>query len=276
MYTLRRALKRKSIVTGAVILLLVIAAGGLARVLSPRAPNEMDVRNRLSPPSSEALMGTDNLGRDILSRVLHGSRVSLAVGFATALGASIAGVILGLIGGYSKSAGGIVMRVVDGMMAFPGTLLALALVAVLGARFTNILIALTVLYTPRIARIEHAAVMQIREHEYVLAAIAQGCSTSRIMLRHILPNTIGPIIVQATFILAYAVIAEAGLSFIGVGLPASTASWGNTLSNGRNYLLAAPWITLFPGGAIFVLVLGLNLLGDGLRDMLDPRVSRLK
>jgi peptide/nickel transport system permease protein len=166
------------------------------------------------------------------------------------------------------------MRIVDGMMAFPGTLLALALMAVLGARFSNIIIALTVLYTPRIARIQHAAVVQIREQEYVLAATALGCPKARIMLRHILPNTIGPIIVQATFILAYAVIAEAGLSFIGVGLPATTASWGNILSSGRDYLLAAPWITLFPGGAIFILVLGLNLLGDGLRDILDPRMSR--
>jgi len=274
MTILRKALRRKSILVGAAILLLVLVVALFAKQISPKAPEELNVRFRLEAPSAQALMGTDNLGRDIFSRVLHGARVSLAVGFSTALGASIVGITLGLIGGYSRFAGGTVMRVVDGMMAFPGTLLALTLVAVLGARFTNILIALTVLYTPRIARIEHAAVMQIREQEYVLAAVAQGCSTARVMLQHILPNTIGPIIVQATFILAYAVIAEAGLSFIGVGLPAATASWGSTLANGRDYLLAAPWITLFPGGAIFVLVLGLNLLGDGLRDILDPRVSR--
>jgi len=152
----------------------------------------------------------------------------------------------------------------------------LALMAVLGARLSNIIIALTILYTPRIARIEHAAVVQIREHDYVVAAVAQGCSTARVMIRHILPNTLGPIVVQATFILAYAIIAEAGLSFIGVGLPPSLPSWGNILSTGRDYLLTAPWITLFPGAAIFVVVLGLNLLGDGLRDILDPRVSRSK
>jgi peptide/nickel transport system permease protein len=274
MGTLGKALKRKGVLAGALLLSSIILVATLADVIAPKDPLELNVRNRLSSPSSTSLMGTDHLGRDILSRVLYGARISLIVGFCTALGASLVGILFGLLGGYTRSLGGIIMRIVDGMMAFPGTLLALTLVAVLGARFSNIIIALTVLYTPRIARIQHAAVVQVRGQEYVLAGIALGCSRVRVMLRHILPNTIGPIIVQATFILAYAVIAEAGLSFIGVGLPATTASWGNILSSGRDYLLAAPWITLFPGAAIFILVLGLNLLGDGLRDILDPRISR--
>lgn len=265
--------KSKGIVVGSVLISLIAVAALTAPILSPFAPEKLNVLKRLTPPSSGFLLGTDHLGRDLLSRVLHGARISLLVGGVTALVASVVGILLGLIGGYSRRLGSIVMRVVDGLMAFPGTLLALAMMAVLGARVSNIIIALSIIYAPRIARVEHATVLQVKTNEYVIAAVALGGSTWRVMLRHILPNTIGPILVQTTFIFAYAVIAEAGLSFIGVGAPADVPSWGNILSDGRKFMLVAPWITIIPGLAIFFMVLGLNLIGDGLRDVFDPKLK---
>lgn len=258
---------------GSVLISLIAVAALTAPILSPFAPEKLNVLKRLTPPSSGFLLGTDHLGRDLLSRVLHGARISLLVGGVTALVAGVVGILLGLIGGYTRRLGSIVMRVVDGLMAFPGTLLALAMMAVLGARVSNIIIALSIIYAPRIARVEHATVLQVKTNEYVIAAVALGGSTWRVMLRHILPNTIGPILVQTTFIFAYAVIAEAGLSFIGVGAPADVPSWGNILSDGRKFMLVAPWITIIPGLAIFFMVLGLNLIGDGLRDVFDPKLK---
>ncbi|MBI4280462.1 MAG: ABC transporter permease, partial [Armatimonadetes bacterium] len=167
--------------------------------------------------------------------------------------------------------GGAVMRAVDGLMAFPGTILALALVAVLGPQLVNTIIALAVVYTPRVARVEHAAVVQIRNREYVQAAVGVGARDGYIIARHVLPNTLGPVLVQSTFTFSYAVIAEAGLSFLGVGIPPDIPSWGNLIAGGRDFMLVAPFITVAPGVAIFLVVLALNLMGDGLRDLLDPR-----
>jgi peptide/nickel transport system permease protein len=232
----------------------------------------MDVSHRLARPTLRAPLGTDNLGRDVLSRILYGGRISLFVGAATATIATVAGVSLGLSGGFIPRVGEVIMRVIDGLMAFPGIILALAFVAVLGPRLGNTILALTIVYTPRVARVEHAAVLQVRGREYVQAAVGLGARTNRIIRRHILPNTLGPILVQSTFTFAYAVIAEAGLSFLGVGVPPSVPTWGNLIATGRDFMLVAPLITIAPGVAIFLVVVALNLMGDGLRDLLDPRL----
>jgi peptide/nickel transport system permease protein len=250
---------------------VIVLSAVLAPWLAVRDPQEIDVARRLAPMGWAAPLGTDHLGRDLLSRVLYGGRFSLLVGFATALIATAAGVAFGLVGGYVPRAGGVIMRVVDGLMAFPGTILALAFVAVLGPHIVNTIVALAVVYTPRVARIEHAAVLQTRSREYVQAAVALGATGGRVIRYHILPNTFGPILVQSTFTFAYAVIAEAGLSFLGVGVPPEVPTWGNLIAAGRDFMLVAPVLTVAPGVAILLVVLALNLVGDGLRDVLDPR-----
>ena len=269
---MRRLWRAKNITVGGLIFFSILLMAILAGPLAPGHPSKTNVRQRLAPPGSEGhLLGTDHLGRDVLSRLLYGARVSLLVGFASASSASILGLLLGLTGGYGGRIGLVVMRLVDGLMAFPGLLLALAMMAVLGARMSNIIIALAIVYAPRVARIAHAKVVQIRSEDYVLAAIAVGAGHVRVIIRHILPNAVGAVLIQATFLFALAIIAEAGLSFLGVGAPPFIPSWGNTLSDGRAYMLTAGWITLYPGLLIFLVVLSLNLLGDGLRDLLDPR-----
>jgi peptide/nickel transport system permease protein len=254
------------------MLLVVLCSACLAPWLAPRNPEAMDVTHRLARPSLQAPLGTDNLGRDVLSRILYGGQISLVVGAATAAIATVAGIVLGLAGGFVPRLGEMIMRVVDGLMAFPSIILALAFVAVLGPRLGNTILALAIVYTPRVARVEHAAVLQIRTREYVHAAVGLGARTSRIVARHIFPNTIGPILVQSTFTFAYAVLAEAGLSFLGVGVPPSVPTWGNLIASGRDFILVAPLITIAPGVGIFMVVMALNLVGDGLRDLLDPRL----
>lgn len=255
----------------------VVAAGLLAPLLAPHDPSFIAIRERLQPPSlsSGHLLGTDHLGRDIFSRMLYGARVSVIVGASVVILSSLIGIVIGLFGGYSRRFGNFLMRIIDGVMAFPEIVFALALIAALGSSLTNVIIALTFVYVPRVARVVHACTLALRNQEFVLAAEALGGGTMRVAFRHILPNTLGPVVVQGTFIFAYAVISEASLTFLGVGLPPGTASWGVILAEGRNYLLDAPWITTFPGLAIFLLVLNLNILGDGLRDLLDPRSRKL-
>ncbi len=270
---LRRLLGHKLFLSGVVLFSIVLAMAVLADVIAPLPPDEIQIRHRFEPPSLDFPMGTDNFGRDLLSRIVYGARLSLAIGFAVVILTGIAGTVIGALAGYFRRLDNPVMRVMDAFMAFPAILLALGIAAALGASAINAVIALSLVYAPRTARIVRASVLVVREMEYVHAARACGASHARILLKHVLPNSMAPLIVQLTFIFAYAVIAEAILSFLGLGPEPPTPTWGNVIAEGRQYIREAPWITLFPGIAIAMTVLGLNLLGDGLRDGLDPRMK---
>lgn len=269
---LRRLWRNRLAVTGFGLLLLVLTGALFAGMLSSYDPLTMTVVERMRAPSLQHLMGTDNFGRDIFSRVLYGARLSLEVGVAVMLLTVTVGVLFGLLSGYFPRLDGPIMRVMDSMMAFPAILFAIAIMAVLGPRTTNVAIALSVVYAPRTVRLVRASVLATKQLDYVEAVRAQAAGHLRILFRHILPNCMSPLVVQATFNFAYAVLAEASLSFVGAGAPPPTPSWGNILSEGRIYMQTAPWITIFPGVAIALTVLGLNLAGDGLRDVLDPRM----
>ncbi len=234
---------------------------------------KVDPMNRLLPPSSRHLLGTDGFGRDMLTRVLFGARISLLVGLATTFFTTVLGAVVGLVAGYFKGVDGPIMRVMDGFMAFPSILLAIAIMASLGPRTENVIFALTVVYLPRIARLVRGQVLVVRELPYVEAALASGARAWRIIFYHILPNSVSPLIVQASFTFAFAVIVEASLSYLGAGVPPEIPTWGNMLQEGVPLMAAAPWMSVFPGLAIATTVLGLNLLGDGLRDCLDPRLQ---
>jgi len=266
---LRRS--RYTVIGGAIVLAMVLVAV-FAPQLSPYDPQGIDVIKRLTGPGWAYLFGTDNLGRDILSRVIYGARISLVIGTLVVLCAVGAGILLGLAAGYNDRIDRVLMRILDGLMAFPTILLAIALMAALGARLSNVIIALAIVFTPRVARVVRSVTLVLRELDYVQAAQALGARDARILLRHILPNCAAPVIVQGTFIFAESVLAEAALSFLGVGLPPYVPSWGTIITTGRQFMQTAPWITIFPGLAILVTVLGLNLLGDGLRDLADPRL----
>lgn len=268
-----RALRRsRSTLIGGCIVLAVLVIAVMAPVFSPYDPQEIEVPRRLQGPSTAHPFGTDNMGRDILSRVIYGARISVMVGIFVVAAAAGAGIMLGLTAGYSDRLDRFLMRIMDGLMAFPSTLLAIALMAALGARISNIIIALAVVYTPNVARVVRSITLVVRELDYVQAAQAMGASDARILSRHILPNCLPIVIVQSTFIFAQSVLAEAALSFLGVGLPPYIPSWGTVITTGRMFMQTAPWITIFPGIAILIMVLGLNLLGDGLRDLTDPRL----
>lgn len=264
-------LRHRLALTGGALLLLVLLAAVLAPLLTPFDPMLVNPQERLRPPGCVHLFGTDDFGRDIFSRVVYGSRLSLQVGSLVVVFSTVAGGLVGLVAGYYRRWDNALMRLMDGMMAFPGILLATAIMASLGARVSNVIIALSVVYMPRLARVIRSQVLVVREQQFVEAALAQGAPETIILFRHILPNCLSPAIVQSTVIFAYAVLTEASLSFLGVGAPPDIPSWGNILSDGRNFMVQAPWITLFPGAAIMMTVLGLNLFGDGLRDVLDPR-----
>jgi len=268
----RMVRRRRIVAVGLVLLLIVLGAALLAPQLAPYDPIALDVPARLAAPGHAHPFGTDEFGRDILSRTLYGARLSLAVGALVTALATTAGVAVGLIAGTNRRADRLLMRVMDGLMAFPDILLAIALMASLGPSARNVVIALGFVYTPRIARVVRASVLIVASQEYVDAARAVGASVARILLRHILINTASPVIVQATFITAYAMLGEAALSFLGVGIPPQIPTWGGIISEGQVYLRQAWWISIFPGAAIVLSVLSLNLLGDGLRDFLDPRL----
>lgn len=257
---------------GLVVFVAIGLIGLLAPWITPFEPGSLAMRNRFAEPGMANLFGTDHLGRDLLSRVIYGARLSMFVGAMVTLISCGGGIVIGLLGGYSRRFGNVLMRLVDGLLALPGIILALALIAVFGANILNVVLALGFVFVPRVARVVHGVVLELKERDYVSAAVALGARDRRVIVRHLLPNAMGPVIVQASFIFANAVISEAGLSFLGVGVPAGTPSWGSILSEGRLYMQNAPWITLFPGMAIFVTVLSLNILGDAVRDQLDPRL----
>ena len=269
---LRMVRRRRVIAFGAAILLLILAAAAAAGWLAPYDPLALNIPERLRPPGRAHLFGTDDFGRDIFSRVLFGARLSLLVGVLVTVVAVSLGIVIGLLTGSSPRTDRILMRIMDGVMAFPDILLAIALMATLGPSVRNVVIALGFVYTPRVARVVRASVLVIINQEYVEAARALGASRARILGRHILANSISPVIVQATFIAAYAMLGEAALSFLGVGVPPQVPTWGGIIAAGQIYLRQAAWISVFPGAAIILSVLALNLVGDGLRDFLDPRL----
>ncbi len=269
---LKRLGRHRLFVTGFALFATMLAMALLADLLATHDPIVVRARNRFKPPSLANFFGTDNFGRDIFSRVVYGARLSIEIGFVTVLLTAIFGTACGLAAGYFRRLDNLIMRIMDAFMAFPALLLAIAITAALGPSAFNVVVALAAVYTPRTARVVRASVLVVREADYVHAAQAVGASHLRIMLQHILPNSMAPLMVQLTFVFAYAVIAEAVLSFLGMGPPPPTPSWGNIISDGKDYIREAGWIALFPGLAIATTVLGLNLLGDGLRDVLDPRM----
>lgn len=272
----RRFFANRLAVTGGIILLFIVLFALLGPLLVKQGPLEMVPRDRLISPNSEHLFGTDNYGRDVLSRVAHGARVSLGVGLSVALITGIIGMIIGLLSAYFRFLDHILMRISDGLMAFPAILLAIAIMATMGPKSVNVIIALSIVFTPYVARVVRSAALVIREQTYIEALHSQGASAWRIIALHIAPNTISPLIIQSTFIFADAIITEAALSFLGAGVPAPNPSWGNILFDGKLVIFKAWWMTVFPGIVIMLTVLGLNLFGDGLRDLLDPHTNKAK
>jgi peptide/nickel transport system permease protein len=271
---LRQLGRRRIALVGLILTALVAVMGLLAPILGSD-PQHMDVAARLSPPGDSHWFGTDDLGRDVFSRVVFGARLSLLVGAAVVLFAFAVGMLCGLLAGFYRSLDNPIMRVMDGLMAFPAIVLAVALMAALGPSVVNVILAIGVVYAPRVARVVRGSVLVIRETAYVEAARALGAADRVVLARHVLPNCLSPTIVQGSFIFAAAVLTEAALSFLGVGVPPYVPSWGNILADGRLYLQQAPWLVIYPGAAIMATIFGLNLFGDALRDLLDPRVRAL-
>jgi peptide/nickel transport system permease protein len=270
---LKRLAGNKSFLLGAILFGSICLVTLAAPLLTSVDPNALSVRNRFKPPSEIYLFGTDNLGRDMLSRVLNGARLSLGIGFAVVILNAVFGVLLGAIAGYYRRLDDLLMRIADALMAFPAVLLAIGIAAALGPSAATAIIALAVVYIPRTARVVRASILVGRELDYVQAARAAGARDSRILWHHIMPNCMAPLIVQLSFVFAYAVLSEAVLSFLGLSAPPTVPSWGVLIAEGRTYLREAAWLTVIPGIAIATTVLGLNLLGDGLRDVLDPRMK---
>jgi peptide/nickel transport system permease protein len=270
---LRRAARARLAPFGAAVMVLAVLVALAAPVIAPYDPLAQDLGNTLAPPGRTHFLGTDNVGRDVLSRVIWGTRISLLAGLVSVVLAVLAGSLLGVLAGYSGGrVDGLVMRVMDAVLSFPPLVLALALGAVLGAGLTGVLLALGVVYTPTFARLMRGQVLTITARDYVDAARALGAPGWRVAARHVVPNAVNPIIVQASLSVAFAILAEASLSFLGLGIQPPEASWGSMINAGRGYLQQAPWIVFGPGAALFVTVVGLNFVGDAVRDALDPRV----
>lgn len=283
----RRLLRNKSVTIGAALVLLMLAIALLAPLLGTVDPKAIDPTYRNKPPGTEHRvtlpgggtatqsfwMGTDSLGRDIYSRVIYGSRVSLVVGVSVAAIGGVIGLMIGLVAGYIRWVDLVVMRVMDGLMAIPGILLAIGLVAVWGASLFTVILAIVVPDIPRVVRLVRSIVLSIREEPYVEAAISVGTPVRLILIRHVMPNTLAPMIVQSTFGCASAILIEAILSFLGIGIPTDIPSWGNIMAEGRQLFRVYPHTIFFPGVFLAVTVLAVNMLGDGLRDTLDPRQS---
>lgn len=265
--------KSRSAKFGLFVFIMVCIMAFACPLLSPYDPLSLSIRESFTSPNRQHLFGTDSYGRDIFSRILYGARVSIRVGLEVLLITVLIGTIIGVIAGWFKSIDNILMRIMDGFMAFPAIVLALAIRAALGPMEFNLVIALSVTQIPRIARIVRSSVLKTREMGFVRSARAVGASDWRILILHVLPNSLAPLIVQASFTFATVILVEAGLSFVGVGVPPPSPSWGSIVAEGRDYIRTAPWITIFPGVVIIIVVLGLNLLGDGLRDILDPKMQ---
>jgi peptide/nickel transport system permease protein len=271
---LAKLFRRRIVLVATLLLLgmLVLALG--AQWVTAHDPNDTSVLQRLKGPSGSHVLGTDELGRDLFARIAHGARYSLAIAALTSLGAIVGGTLLGLVAGFFRRLDTPLMRVVDAMMSLPDILLAIALVAILGPSLLNVVLALVLVYTPRVARVVRASTLVVRELLFVEAARAIGVSTFRILWRHILPNLMSPILVQASFIFAYAILAEAALSFLGVGVPPEIPTWGTMIAGSQQYAHQALGVVLYPGLAIILTALSLQLLGDGVRDLLDPRLKK--
>ena len=284
----RGVLRSPSVLIGGTVLLLIILMGVLAPLLGTRDPAEINPRFRNKTPGFEASirndegkkvpvvyrLGTDSLGRDIYSRVIYGARVSLIVGITVAVLSVMIGLVIGLVAGYFRWADGFIMRIMDGLMAIPAILLAIALVSLFRAGLLSVIAAIVVPEIPRVVRLVRSIVLSIREEPYVEAAITAGTRTPTLLIRHILPNTLAPLIVQGTFICAAAIIIEAILSFLGIGIPPEVPTWGNIMAEGRSLFRIYPHNILYPGAILAITVLAINMLGDGLRDTLDPRFAK--
>ena len=270
----RALLKNPNMLIGFVILSVILFFTIFAGYVDRYDPLKLEPLDRLLAPSLTHWFGTDNTGRDVYSRTIHGGRVSLLVGFSVAILTVCAGMVIGLISGYDRRADIVIQRFMDAIMSFPTLLLALALIAMLGSSITNVIIVITVVDTPRMVRIVRAQVLALREFQFVEAARSIGAPTWRVLLLHVAPNTFAPVMVQATFVFATAILVEAGLSFLGLGIPPDLPSWGNILALGRTYLQTAVWVSFFPGLILTISVLAINLVGDGLRDALDPKLAR--
>ncbi len=266
--------KHPTLIIGALLLIAIAALSIAAPWIATHDPQDIDPLARMQPPSAEHWFGTDALGRDVFSRAVWGGQVSMIVGATVAVLATFFGIALGLVAGFVRWADGPVMRVMDGLMAIPGILLAIALMAVTRASLTTVIIAITVPEIPRVVRLVRSLALTLREQLFVEAAHAVGTRLPTILVRHVLPNIVAPLVVQATFVAAAAVLTEAALSFLGVGVPSQTPSWGNMMAEGRNFVTVAFHIILYPGLLLAATVLAINLLGDGLRDALDPRLAR--
>ncbi|SEP35417.1 peptide/nickel transport system permease protein [Rhodospirillales bacterium URHD0017] len=282
------ALRNPNVIIGGSILLIMLAIAALAPFLGTVDPTRIDPASRNKKPGTEitmrlddgqavkrvALMGTDSLGRDVYSRVIYGTRVSLAVGAAVAIIAIAIGVVIGLVSGYIRWLDGIIMRIMDGLMAIPGILLAIAMVSIWRAGLITVIFAIVVPDVPRVVRLVRSIVLTVREEPYVEGAISVGTPTWVLMFRHILPNTVAPLIVQGTFLAASAILVEAALSFLGIGIPPEIPSWGNIMAEGRTLFRVFPHNIFYPGIFLAFTVLAINIMGDGLRDTLDPKMSK--
>lgn len=270
-YWIRLVLENPFALASLCFLVIVILLTAFASVVVPYDPDFVNPVDRLQSPSSDYWFGTDTLGRDVFSRTLHGGRISLLVGATVMLGTAIVGSIIGLVAGYYSRIDNVLMRVMDGFEAFPGVLLAIAIMASLGAATRNVIVALVVVFVPNVSRLVRSTTLVNKRQLYVESARAIGMRDAAIMRRYVFMNSLSPLIVQCTFIVALSILAEASLSFLGAGVPAGIPTWGNMVSEGQSYLQRAWWISVFPGTGLFLTVLAINLLGDGLRDALDPR-----
>ncbi len=268
------ARRHVAVTVGLVVTVAMVLVAICAPLLASHDPAAISPMSRLKPPSLDHLFGTDMLGRDIFSRVVYGARVSLTVGLVVAALSSGIGLLLGLVSGYFRILDGLIMRIMDGMMSIPGVLLAIAMMALIGGSLGTVILAITVVEIPRVARLVRGVVLSIREQAYIEAAVAAGTSSTAIILRHILPNTMAPLLVQATYVCAAAMLLESILSFIGAGIPPSVPSWGNIMADGRTLWQIKPNMIFIPAAALSLNILAINLIGDGLRDALDPRMAK--